>query len=67
MDVLFDDSFCYLIKIGNHVCFSNRVQVIAHDSSLYDFVHRTKIGRVVVNDWAFGGARSLIMSGVHVS
>lgn len=62
----FDNSFCYLIKIGNHVCFSNNVQVITHDSSLYDFIHRTKLGRVVVDDWAFIGARSLLMPGVHI-
>lgn len=63
---VFDSSFCYLIKIGDHVTFSNRVQVLTHDSSLYDFIHKTKVGMVIVDDHAFIGARSLIMPGVHI-
>ena len=62
----FDSSFCYLIEIGNNVTFSNRVQVITHDSSLFDFIHRTKLGKVIIDDYAFVGARSLIMPGVHI-
>ena len=59
-------SFCYLIEIGNNVTLSNRVQIITHDSSLWDFVHRTKLGLVQIDDFAFVGARTLIMPGVHI-
>ena len=52
----FDMSFCYLIEIGNNVTFSNRVQIITHDSSLHDFIHRTKLGLVKIDDYAFIGA-----------
>lgn len=62
----FDTSFCWLIKIGNNVTLSNRVQLITHDSSLHDFVHKTKLGRIVIDDFAFVGARSLILPGVHI-
>ena len=62
----FDSSFCWLIKIGNHVTFSNRVQLITHDSSLYDFIHKTKLGRIIIDDYAFIGARTLILPGVHI-
>lgn len=62
----FDMSFCYLIEIGNNVTFSNRVQIITHDSSLHDFIHRTKLGLVKIDDYAFIGARTLIMPGVHI-
>lgn len=61
-----DTSFCYLIEIGNNVTLSNRVQIITHDSSLWDFVHRTKLGLVQIDDFAFVGARTLIMPGVHI-
>ncbi len=62
----FDMSFCYLIEIGNNVTFPNRVQIITHDSSLHDFIHRTKLGLVKIDDYAFVGARTLIMPGVHI-
>lgn len=62
----FESSFCWLIEIGNHVTFSNRVQLIAHDSSLFDFVHVTKLGKIVIDDYAFIGARSTILPGVHI-
>ena len=65
-DCTFDDSFCWLIKIGNNVTFSNRVQLITHDSSLHDFIHRTKLGRIVIDDYAFVGARTMILPGVHI-
>ncbi len=62
----FDTSFCYLIQIGNNVTFSNNVQLITHDSSLYDFIHRTKLGMIIIDDWVFIGARTLILPGVHI-
>ena len=66
MGVQIDTSFCYLIEIGNNVTLSNRVQIITHDSSLWDFCHRTKLGLVQIDDFAFVGARTLIMPGVHI-
>lgn len=65
-DCSFDSSFCWLITIGNNVTFSNRVQLIAHDASIHDFVFKTKIGKIVIDDYAFIGARSLILPGVHI-
>lgn len=62
----FDESFCWLIKIGNNVTLSNRVQLTTHDSALYDFIHKTKLGRIVIDDYAFIGERTLILPGVHV-
>ncbi len=46
--------------------FSNNVQLITHDSSLYDFIHRTKLGMIIIDDWVFIGARTLILPGVHI-
>ncbi len=62
----FDESFCWLIKIGNNVTLSNRVQLTTHDSSLHDFIHKTKLGRIIIDDYAFIGERTLILPGVHV-
>lgn len=63
---IFDRSFCFLIKLGNHVTLSNNVQILAHDASLYDFIHYTKVGMVEIDDYAFVGAGSFIMPGVHI-
>lgn len=64
--VFFDPSFCWLIKIGNHVSISDRVYLLAHDACLNEFIHRTKIGRIVIDDYVFVGAKSIIMPGVHI-
>ena len=64
--VFFDPSFCWLIRIGNHVSISDEVYLLAHDACLNDFIHRTKIGGIVIDDYAFIGAKSIIMPGVHI-
>lgn len=57
-DCSFDSSFCWLIQIGNKVTFSNRVRLIAHDASIHDFIFKTKIGRIIIDDYVFIGAGS---------
>lgn len=63
---VFDNTYCWLIEIGDHVTFSNQVQVTTHDSSLYDFVQRTRLGKVIVEDYAFIGERALLLPGIKV-
>lgn len=65
-DCSFDTSFCWLIEIGNNVTFSNRVQIVTHDSSLFEFIHRTKIGKVIIEDNVFVGSQTMIMPGVRI-
>ena len=65
-DCSFDTSFCWLIEIGNNVTFSNKVQLVTHDSSMFEFVHRTKLGKIEIEDNAFVGARTMIMPGVRI-
>lgn len=61
-----DVSHCWLIEIGNNVTIAPQVYILAHDASTKKYLNYTKIGRVVINDNAFIGARSIIMPGVVI-
>ncbi len=62
----FDNSHCWLIEIGNNVTFGPGVYLLAHDASTKKELGYTKIGRVVINDYSFIGANSIVMPGVVV-
>ncbi|MCR2802515.1 acyltransferase [Paenibacillus soyae] len=64
--VVFDYSHCWLIEIGNSVTIAPEAYLLAHDASSKSLVGFTKIGRVVIEDNAFIGARAIIMPGVTV-
>lgn len=61
-----DYSHCWLIEIGNNVTIAPQVYLLAHDASTKRFLDYTKIGKVVINDYAFVGARAIIMPGVTI-
>ena len=62
----FDNTFCYLIEIGDYVTLSSNVQLVTHDSSLHRIIGRTKLGKIVIGDRVFVGARTLILPGVCI-
>ena len=62
----FDESFCWLIKIGNNVTFGPNVTVLTHDASTKRVLGYTKIGKVSIGNNVFVGAGSIILPGVTV-
>ncbi len=64
--LMVDHSHCWLIEIGNNVTLAPEVYLLAHDASTKRYINYTKIGKVVIEDFAFIGARAIIMPGVTV-
>ncbi len=62
----FDPLHCYLIEIGNHVTIANYVQFLAHDHAAKLFAGHYKIGKIVIGDYVFIGARTLILPNVRI-
>lgn len=61
-----DPSHCWLITIGDDVCFAPHVRILAHDASMYQALGYTKIGRVNIGDRVFIGADSVVLPGVCI-
>lgn len=61
-----DPSHCWLITIGDDVCFAPHVRILAHDASMYQFLGYTKLGRVNIGDRVFIGADSVVLPGVSI-
>ena len=64
--LMVDYSHCWLIEIGNHVTVAPQVYLLAHDASTKKYLDYTKIGKVIIKDFAFIGARSIIMPNVTI-
>lgn len=64
--LMVDHSHCWLIEIGNYVTLAPEVYLLAHDASTKRYLNYSKIGKVVIEDYAFIGARAIIMPGVTV-
>lgn len=61
-----DPSHCWLITIGDDVCFAPDVRILAHDASMHQFLGYTKIGRVTIGNRVFIGAGSTVLPGVTI-
>lgn len=64
--VNFDISHCWLIEIGNNVTIAPEAYFLAHDASTQRHLNLTKIGKIVVGNNCFIGARALIMPNVNI-
>lgn len=64
--LVIDHSHCWLIEIGNNVTIAPEVYLLAHDASIHRTLGYSKIGKVMLKDGCFIGARALIMPGVTV-
>lgn len=62
----FDPAHCYLIEIGDNVTIANNVQILAHDQAARAYTGYGKVGRVIVGNNTFIGARTLILPGVVI-
>lgn len=61
-----DPSHCWLITIGDDVCFAPNVRILAHDASMYHWLGHTKIARVTIGNKVFIGAGSIVLPGVTI-
>ena len=61
-----DESFCWLITIGNNVTLAPNVHILAHDASTKKALGYTKIGKVIIGNNVFIGASSIVLPGVTV-
>lgn len=64
--VIIDPSHCYHIAIGDNVTLAPRVHILAHDASTKMFLGRTRAANVVIGNYVFVGAGSIILPGVHI-
>lgn len=63
---IIDESFCWLISIGDNVTLAPRVHILAHDASTKNFLGYTKVGRVKIENDVFIGASTIILPGVTI-
>lgn len=56
----------FLIEIGNNVTIAIDAQIIAHDASTKIFLGYSKVGKVIIGDNVFIGARSVILPNVEI-
>ena len=64
--VVFDESHCWLIQIGNRVSLAPYVYLLAHDASMVKHLGVTRIGKIIIGDRVFVGARTIILPGVTI-
>ncbi len=64
--LIVDVSHCWLIEIGDRVTIAPHVYLLAHDASTISPTGYARIGRVVIGDDVFIGARSTVMPGVEI-
>lgn len=62
----FDALFPWLISVGENVCFSANVKILAHDTSTEYVNGHTKIGIVEIGDNVYIGYGSTIMCNVRI-
>lgn len=63
---IIDESFCFLIEIGDNVTLAPRVHILAHDASTKNSLGYTKVGRVSIGNSVFIGAGTIVLPGVKI-
>ncbi len=63
---IIDESFCWLISIGNNVTLAPNVHILAHDASTKKELGFTKIGGVKIGNNVFIGAGTIVLPGVEI-
>lgn len=64
--VIFDESYCWLISLGDNVTLAPFTYLLAHDASMIKHLGYARIGRVKIEDGVFVGARTVILPGVTI-
>ncbi len=61
-----DVSHCWLIEMGDRVTIAPYVYLLAHDASTKSHTGYARVGRVVIGNDVFIGARTTVMPGVEI-
>ena len=64
--VVIEPSMPWLVEIGDNVTLAPQVYVLAHDASTKIPMGATKVGRVVIGNNVFIGARTIILPNVKI-
>lgn len=64
--VIFDYSYCWLIEIKNNVIIAPQAYLLTHDTSAKPLTGSVRIGKIIVEDNVFIGARAFIMPNVTI-
>lgn len=64
--VVIEPSMPWLVEIGNKVTLAPQVYILAHDASTKIPMGMTKVGRVVIGNNVFVGARTIILPNVKI-
>lgn len=64
--VIIDPSHCYHITIGDNVTLAPRAHILAHDTSTYMFLGKTRVANVRIGNNVFIGASSIVLPGVTI-
>ena len=61
-----DANFPWLIKIGNNVTMASWVYLSAHDGAAQKHIGYSKVGKIIIGDNVFIGARTIVLPNVTV-
>jgi len=62
-----DESYPYLISIGDNCTVSNGVRLVAHDASPFKFTDQyTRLGKIEIKDNCYIGEKAIILPGVTI-
>lgn len=64
--VVFDYSYCWLIEIQDHVIIAPEAYLLTHDTSAKPLTGAVRIGKIILEDHVFIGARAFIMPNVKI-
>lgn len=63
---IIDFSHSWHIEIGDNVTLAQRVHILAHDASTWEFLGYTKIKNVKIGNRVFIGAGSILLPGITI-
>jgi len=61
-----DESHCFLISVGDHCGFGERCMILAHDAQMNEFLHATRVGKIIIHPSTHIGAGTVILPGVEI-
>lgn len=65
-EVMIDHAHAWHVEIGDDVTLAPRVQILAHDASMFPYLGYTRIAKVKIGNRVFVGAGSIILPGVTI-
>ncbi|HEU5320170.1 MAG TPA: acyltransferase, partial [Methylomirabilota bacterium] len=61
-----DESYCFLISIGDNCGFGEGCAILAHDAQMNELLGVTLVGHVIIRASCHIGARTVILPGVEI-